>query len=102
MTKDLILLDLGRARIKRFDGENVIVQILVDKEAGSYRNPSTGEMIEKPARQEWVDDGYYQNTKSALRYIYNNDLLIEEKQRTLEEYIGIHTEILTKLKRFGL
>lgn len=97
-----ILLDLGTARIKRFDGENVTIEILEKKEAGTYRIPNTGETIEKPDREEWVHVGYFANAKSALRYIYNNDLLIEDKQRTLEEYISINKEILTKLKRFGL
>ena len=97
-----ILFDLGTVRIKRFYGENVTIEI-EKKRSGTYRIPNTGEMIEKPDREEWVHVGYFANAKSALRYIYNNDLLIEDKQRTLEEYININKkEILKKLKSWGL
>lgn len=102
MAKELILLNLGRVRIKRFDGENVIVQVLTEMEEKTFTNPKTGEQFTKPKRSEWVDKGYYSNVKSALRCIYNDDLLIEDKERTLEEYIAINKEILSKLTKFGL
>ena len=100
MSKELILIDLETVRIKRFDGLNVIVQVLVDKAAGTYRNPGTGEVFEKPDRKEWVDHGYFSNTKSALRHIYNNDLLANDAELTLAEYIDRDRQIAEKLKGF--
>ena len=102
MSKELILLDLGTVRIKRFDGENVIVQVLTKMEASTHKNPRTGEIINKPDREQWVDVGYYSNTKSAIRHIYEYDLLIEEIPRTFKEYVAINKEILAKLTKLGL
>lgn len=100
MSKELILIDLETVRIKRFDGLNVVVQVLTEKEASTHRVPNTGEIIEKPARQEWVDHGYFPNTKSALRHIYNNDLLLNDEATTLCEYIRRDKVISEKLKGF--
>lgn len=97
-----ILLDLETVRIRRYDRQNVVIEKLVEKKAGTYRNPSTGELIEKPDRIEWEEDGYCSDVQSALRNIYRKDLLVEEKQRTLEEYISIQKQILKKLTDLGL
>ena len=98
MAKELILLDLGTVRIKRCDEQNVIVQILVDKPAGTFKNPSTGETIEKPDRQEWVDRGYFSSTKTALNHIYRNDLLMADEVRTLTQYLELDRKIAAMLR----
>lgn len=97
-----ILFETGTVRIKRFYDESVTIEIIEKKEAGTYRIPKTGEMIEEPDREEWIHVGCFANLKSAFRYIRNNDLLDEDEQRTLKEYININKGILKRLKSWGL
>lgn len=102
MTDTNILLDLETVRIKRFDRQNVVIEKLVEKKAGTFRNPGTGELIEKPDREEWEERGYYSDVQAALRSIYRSDMLIDEERRTLKEYIDIQKAILKKLTDWGL
>ena len=99
MTDTNTLLDLKTVRVRRYDRLNVVVEILTDKPAGTFRNPSTGEPIEKPNRQEWEFDGYFSNVKSALQHIYDNDLMMDDRARTLDEYITDSRRILSKLRQ---
>lgn len=66
-TEDIII-DLGQTRIRRQDQMNLVVE---------QRRPD----------DKWVFFGYFSNVKSALRSIYRSDLLVQERNMTLREYL---------------
>lgn len=103
MTNDKqVIINLGNVRVIRLDTLNMAVEVLREFPAEVFKNPKTGEEIHKPEREEWRQTGFFSNTKMALKHIYDNDLLMEEKERTLEEYLTVQKEILRELKRFGI
>lgn len=79
-----MIITIEQVRIRKVDDLCVVVEVPREK---TYKDAKTGELKERAEKDCWMIHGYYGNVKSALRGMYRDDLLIVDKDMTLEEYL---------------
>lgn len=88
----MTILDFGDIRIDRLDSLNVVIRKKVVRPKGEYTFKGEKRYREKD-EVEWENAGYYPTLKIAIMRVYERDLLIKEKAKTLKEYLDEQTKV---------